>query len=77
MGARGVVAASLEVAARKIGLTGRALKKLVRESGKEAAHCSRWMQMKNFVFLLKICFLLDLPFVLEERVGDERSMREV
>ena len=45
VGARGVVAASLEVAARKIGLTGRALKKLVRESGKEAAHCSRWIYL--------------------------------
>ena len=39
------VAASLEVAARKIGLTRRALKKLVRQSGKEAAHCSRWIYL--------------------------------
>ena len=45
VGARGVVAASLEGASRKIGLTGRALKKLVRESGKEAAHCSRWIYL--------------------------------
>ena len=43
--ARGVVAASLEVAARKIGLTGRVLRKLVRDSGKEAAHCSRWIYL--------------------------------
>jgi hypothetical protein len=45
VGARGVVAASLEVAARKIGLTGRVLRKLVRDSGKEAAHCSRWIYL--------------------------------
>ena len=45
VGARGVVAASLEQAARKIGLTGRPLKKLVRECGKEAAHCSRWIYL--------------------------------
>ena len=45
VGARGVVAASLECAARKMGLTGRALKKLVRECGKDAAHCSRWIYL--------------------------------
>ena len=47
VGARGVVAASLEVASRKIGLTGRALKKFVRESGKEAAHCSTGKLYRN------------------------------
>ncbi|XP_063688236.1 uncharacterized protein LOC134821425 [Bolinopsis microptera] len=45
VGARGVVAASLECASRKIGLTGRALKKLVRDCGKDAAHCSRWIYL--------------------------------
>ena len=45
VGARGVVAQSLERAARRIGFKGRELKKLVRDSGKEAAHCSRWIYL--------------------------------
>ena len=45
VGARGTVARSLEEAARRIGLRGRPLKKLVREVGKEAAHCSRWIYL--------------------------------
>ena len=45
VGARGVVAASLEQAARKIGLTGRPSKNLVRECGKEAAYCTRWIYL--------------------------------
>ncbi|XP_063694224.1 uncharacterized protein LOC134825946 [Bolinopsis microptera] len=45
VGARGVVAQSLERAARRIGFRGRELKKLVRDSGKEAAHCSRWIYL--------------------------------
>ena len=45
VGARGVVAKSLESAARRVGFRGRELKKLVRESGKEAAHCSRWIYL--------------------------------
>ncbi|XP_063673703.1 uncharacterized protein LOC134810939 [Bolinopsis microptera] len=45
VGARGVVAQSLERAARRIGFRGRELKKLVRDSRKEAAHCSRWIYL--------------------------------
>ncbi|KAL5251266.1 hypothetical protein ACHWQZ_G016834 [Mnemiopsis leidyi] len=45
VGARGVVAQSLEKAARRVGFKGRYLKKLVRDSGKEAAHCSRWIYL--------------------------------
>ena len=40
-----MVAKSLESAARRVGFRGRELKKLVRESGKEAAHCSRWIYL--------------------------------
>ena len=36
---------SLERAARRVGFEGRYLKKLVRDSGKEAAHCSRWIYL--------------------------------
>ena len=45
VGARGMVAESLSKAARLIGLRGRALKKLVTDAGKEAAHCSRWIYL--------------------------------
>ena len=40
-----MVAQSLERAARRVGFKGRYLKKLVRDSGKEAAHCSRWIYL--------------------------------
>ena len=42
VGARGVVAESLIKAAAAIGMRGRAQKKLVREVGMEACHCSKW-----------------------------------
>ena len=43
VGARGLVAESLGKAASMIGIKGRILKKLVRDAGREAAHCSRWL----------------------------------
>ena len=43
VGARGVVAESLRSAAISIGIRGRSLKKLVREGGQEALHCSKWI----------------------------------
>ena len=43
VGARGLVAESLSRAAGMIGIRGRALKKLVRDVGEEAIHCSRWI----------------------------------
>ena len=43
VGARGMVADSLGKAASMIGIKGRKLKKLVRDTGREAAHCSRWI----------------------------------
>ena len=43
VGARGFVAESLQKAATSIGIRGRALKKLVREAGQEALHCSKWI----------------------------------
>ena len=43
VGARGCVADSLQKAATSIGLRGRAVKKLVREAGQEALHCSKWI----------------------------------
>ena len=43
VGARGVVAESLKKAAAAIGMRGRAQKKLVRDVGKEACHCSKWL----------------------------------
>ena len=45
VGARGFVAESLSKAARMIGIRGRALKKLTREVGEEALHCSRWIYL--------------------------------
>ena len=43
VGARGFVAESLQRAATSIGIRGRAVKKLVREVGQEALHCSKWI----------------------------------
>ena len=43
VGARGLVAESLRKAASLIGIRRRALKKLVRDVGREAAHCSKWI----------------------------------
>ena len=43
VGARGLVADSLRNAASLIGIRRRALKKLVRDVGREAAHCSKWI----------------------------------
>ena len=43
VGARGLVAESLSRAAVMIGIRGRALKKLIREVGEEAIHCSKWI----------------------------------
>ncbi|KAL5272884.1 hypothetical protein ACHWQZ_G000901 [Mnemiopsis leidyi] len=43
VGARGVVAESLIKAAAAIGMRGRARKKLVRDVGMEACHCSKWL----------------------------------
>ena len=43
VGARGVVANSLIKAAAAIGMRGRAQKKLVRDVGMEACHCSKWL----------------------------------
>ena len=43
VGARGFAAESLQRAATSIGIRGRAVKKLVREAGLEAMHCSRWI----------------------------------
>lgn len=43
VGARGVVAESLKKAAAAIGMRGRAQKKLVRDVGNEACHCSKWL----------------------------------
>ena len=45
VGARGMVAESLSKAARLVGMRRRVLKKLVRDAGKEAAHCSRWIYL--------------------------------
>ena len=45
IGARGVVARSVESAARRIGFGGRELKRLVKDSGREAAHCSKWLYL--------------------------------
>ncbi len=45
VGARGQVAESLIKAATMIGMRGRALKKLIRDVGREAAHCSRWIYL--------------------------------
>ena len=45
VGARGLVAESLRKAASMIGMKGRILKKLLRETGKESAHCSRWIYL--------------------------------
>ena len=43
VGARGVVAESLIKAAAAIGMRGRAQKKLIRDVGMEACHCSKWL----------------------------------
>ena len=43
VGARGVVANSLIKAAAAIGMRGRAQKKLIRDVGMEACHCSKWL----------------------------------
>ena len=43
VGARGFVAESLRSAATSIGIRGRSLKKLAREVGQEALHCSKWI----------------------------------
>ena len=40
VGARGLVAESLSKAARLIGMKRRVLKKLVKDVGRETAHCS-------------------------------------
>ncbi len=43
VGARGFAAESLQRAAIAIGFRRRAVKKLVREAGQEAMHCSKWI----------------------------------
>ena len=43
VGVRGFVAESLQQAAKSIGIRGRAWKKLKREAGQEALHCSKWI----------------------------------
>ena len=43
VGVRGLVAESLGKASSMIGMKGRILKKLVRDSGRESAHCYRWI----------------------------------
>lgn len=43
VGTRGLVAESIGKATSMIGMKGRIIKKLVRDSGREAAHCSRWI----------------------------------
>ena len=43
VGARGQVADSLVSAASRLGFRGRGLRKLVKDTGKEAAHCSMWI----------------------------------
>ena len=43
VGARGFAAESLQRAAAAIGIRGRAVKKLMREAGQEALHCSKWI----------------------------------
>ena len=43
VGAGGFVAESLQKAAASIGIRGRAMKKMVREAGQEALHCSKWI----------------------------------
>ena len=45
VGARGLVAESLIKAASLIGMKRRISKKLVRDVGREAAHCSRWIYL--------------------------------
>ena len=45
VGARGLVAESFTKAATMVGIRGRARKKLVRDVGREAAHCSRWIYL--------------------------------
>ena len=47
VGARGLVAESLSKAARKIGMKRRVLKKLVKDVGREAAHCTRWIYLMS------------------------------
>ena len=42
-----MVAESLSEVARKIGMKRRVLKKLVRDVGREAAHCSRWIYLMS------------------------------
>ena len=43
VGARGFAAESLQRATTAIGIRGRAVRKLVREVGQEALHCSKWI----------------------------------
>ena len=43
VGARGQVAESLSRAASRLGFRGRGIRKLVRDTGREAAHCSMWI----------------------------------
>ena len=45
VGARGLVAESISKAASLIGIKRRVLRKLVRDVGREAAHCSRWIYL--------------------------------
>ena len=45
VGARGQVSDSLSRAASRLGFRGRSLKKLVKDSGREAAHCSMWLYL--------------------------------
>ncbi len=45
VGARGLVAESFTKAATMIGIRGKAQKKLVRDVGREAAHCFRWIYL--------------------------------
>ncbi len=45
LGVRGLVAESLSKAATMIGMRGRAVKKLVRDVVRKAAHCSRWIYL--------------------------------
>ena len=43
VGARGFVVESLQKATTSIGISDRAMKKLVREAGQEALHCFKWI----------------------------------
>ena len=47
IGARRLVGECLRRAATMIGMKGRILKKLLRDAGKKAANCSRWIYVQS------------------------------